>query len=56
MRDVDHAIQAASQPKAVDPLTILPPEYHDFVDVFTQSDANKPLPHWPYDLKIILQE
>jgi hypothetical protein len=54
--DVDRAIQAATPLNDVDPLTILPPKYHDLVDVFSRNNANKLPPHRPYDHKIILQE
>ncbi len=54
--DVDRAIHAASPSKDIDPLTILPPKYHDLVDVFSHQVANKLQPHRPYDHKIVLQE
>ena len=37
-------------------LSTLPKEYHDFVDVFNKSKAGKLADHWPYDLKITLDE
>ncbi len=54
--DVDRAIQAATPLNDVDPLTILSPEYHDVVDFFSRSNANKLTPHRLYEHKIILQE
>ena len=35
-------------------LAALPPEYHDFADVFSEQAANTLPPHRPYDLEIPL--
>ena len=46
---------------AIDPITIeetrakLPPEYHEFLDVFDRSKADELPPHRPYDHKIELE-
>ena len=37
-------------------LSSVPPEYHDYTDVFSKSKANTLPPHRPYDLKINLEE
>ena len=37
-------------------LTGVPPEYHNYVDVFSKKKANTLAPHWPFDLKIELEE
>ena len=37
-------------------LSMLPEEYHNFVDVFSKSKAGKLADHQPYDLKITLDE
>ena len=39
-----------------DPLSGVPQEYHEFRDVFSGEKANALAPHWPYDLKINLEE
>ena len=31
-------------------------EYHDFADVFDKAKADRLASHWPYDLKINLDE
>ena len=37
-------------------MTGIPLDYHDFTDVFSKTRACTPAPHWPYDLKIELEE
>jgi hypothetical protein len=37
-------------------LSALPPEYHDYADVFSASESEKLAPHRPYDLKINLED
>ena len=37
-------------------MTGIPSDYHDFTDVFSKTRACTPAPHWPYDLKIELEE
>ena len=37
-------------------MTGVPPDYHEFTDVFSKTHASTPAPHWPYDLKIELEE
>ena len=32
------------------------PDYHKFTDIFSKTHASAPAPHWPYDLKIELEE
>ena len=39
----------------IDPATLLPAQYHEFLDVFSRKDANILPPHRPYDYKIKLQ-
>ena len=38
------------------PTSHIPKEYHDFTDVFNKAKADTLAPHWPYDLKINLEE
>ena len=37
-------------------LSEVPPEYHDYVDVFSKKKASTLAPHRPFDLKIELEE
>ena len=37
-------------------MTGVPSEYHNFTNVFSKTRACTPAPHWPYDLKIELEE
>ena len=37
-------------------LTRVPPEYHDYADIFSKKKANTLAPHRPFDLKIELEE
>ena len=37
-------------------MTGVPPDYHEFTDVFSKTCASAPTPHRPYDLKIELEE
>jgi len=37
-------------------LTDVPPEYHNFSDVFNNAHASTLAPHQPYDLKLDLEE
>src|SRR5260370_29210403 len=39
-----------------DTLSRVPQEYHKFRNVFSGEKANMLAPHWPYDLKINLEE
>jgi len=50
-------IEKALEPKKeVDPLTILPEEYHKFIDVFSRKESDILPPHRPYDHKITLKD
>ena len=50
-------IEKALKPKQyIDPLTKLPPEYHEFIDVFSRKEADTLPPHRPYDHKVELKE
>lgn len=52
MRDVEKALQ----PKVrTDPATVLPPEYHDYLDMFSQTETDKLPPHRDADHKIELE-
>jgi len=49
-------MRAASTVQQEDPLNRVPQEYHDFHNMFSGEKANALPPHWPYDLKIDLEE
>ena len=42
IRDINKALEEKKYP---DPATILPEEYHDFLDIFSQEDLNKLAPY-----------
>src|SRR6266436_6652868 len=48
--------KAASTAQPEDTLSGVPQEYHEFHNVFSGEKANVLAPHWPYDLKINLEE
>lgn len=55
LKDIqDH--QERQQAKEVDPLDVLPKEYHDLVNVFSKKHADELPPHRDLDHKIVLQE
>ena len=37
-------------------LTRVPLEYHDYADIFSKKKADTLAPHWPFNLKIELEE
>ena len=51
-----HKVMGCSTATSSVDLTSLPKEYHDFTDGFNKSKAGKLAEHWPYDLKITLDE
>jgi len=53
MRDIDKALKITP---SVDPATLLPPEYHDFLDVFSRELTDTLPERRPYDHKIQLQK
>ena len=56
LSDISVSANSASLSKeALDPSNI-PKEYHDFANVFSKAKVEKLAPHWPYDLKINLEE
>ena len=40
----------------VDPLPLLPKEYHEFADVFSRGDSDVLPPHRPYDHRVPVKE
>ena len=52
LRDIEKALVIKP---SVDPAAILPPEYHDFLDVFSREASDTLPEHRPYDHKIQLE-
>ena len=50
--DIAKALEDKPRP---DPKSLLPPEFHEFLDVFSRQAADKLPPHRPYDHRIELQ-
>jgi hypothetical protein len=48
--------KTAPTPVAPNEMDGIPPEYHEFADVFSKTKANTLAEHRPYDLKIDLEE
>ena len=44
LRDIERALKPK---KCVDPATVLPPQYHEFLDIFSKDDADKLPPLHP---------
>ena len=55
LKDISARASSTSQSAPPD-LSSIPEEYHNFADVFDKAKANMLAPHWPYDLKINLEE
>ena len=53
LRDIERALTPKPE---VDPATILPPEYHEFLDVFSKNEADKLPERRSYDHTILLME
>ena len=51
LRDIDKASEVK---KHIDPATLLPGEYHDFLDVFSKDNSDVLAPYRPYDYDIPL--
>ena len=56
LSDTSVSTKTASISEKTPDLSLIPEEYHDFADVFSETKANKLAPHRPYDLKIELDE
>ncbi len=55
MRDIQY--QAEKEARAeTDPKSVVPQEYHDFLDVFSKKNSDTLSPHQKYDHKIHLEE
>ena len=56
LSDISISANSASVSEEALDLSNVPKEYHDFTDVFSKAKAEKLALHWPYDLKINLEE
>jgi len=56
LRPADSAKARSSSTSTLPDLDIIPPEYHDYADVFSKVKASELPPHRDYDLKIELEE
>jgi len=56
LRPSDSAKARSSSASTPPDLDIVPPEYHDYADVFSKAKASELPPHRDYDLKIDLEE
>ena len=52
LRDIDKALNDKLKP---DSATLLPQEYHDYLNVFSYADSKQLAPHRPYDYDIPLR-
>ena len=55
MRDLEYQAEKEAKPET-DPRTVVPAEYHNFLDVFSKKNSDTLPPHRKYDHKIILEE
>ena len=56
LSDISVSANSASISEEAPDLSNVPEEYHDFTDIFSKAKAEKLALHWPYDLKINLEE
>ena len=56
LSDISISANSASISEEAPDLSNIPKEYHDFADVFSKAKAEKLALHWPYNLKINLEE
>ena len=54
MKDIDDQLNKESRPPT-DPKLVVPPEYHEFLDVFSKIDSDTLSPHRLHDHKILLE-
>ena len=53
MQDIEYQLNKGAKP-VTDPKTVVPPEYHDFLDVFSKDIFDTLRPYGKYDHKIEL--
>jgi hypothetical protein len=51
LQDIEKALE---EKILTDPRTKLPPEYHEYLDVFSRKESNRLPPYRPYDYEIKL--
>ena len=56
LSDISVSANSASVSEEALDLSNIPEEYHDFANVFSKAKAEKLALHWPYNLKINLEE
>ena len=56
LSDISVSTNSTSISEEAPDFSSIPKEYHDFTNVFSKAKAEKLAPHWPYDLKINLEE
>ena len=54
LKDIEYQLSKEDRPPT-DPKTIVPPEYHEFLDVFSKAASDTLAPHRTYDHRIILE-
>lgn len=55
LKDINEALEANKKIRP-DPRLTVPPEYHEYLSLFSEAESNKLPPRRKYDHKIILQE
>ena len=56
LSNISISAKSTSISKEAPDLSNIPEEYHDFANVFSKAKVEKLAPHWPYNLKINLEE
>ena len=56
LSNISISANSASISEEAPDLSSIPEEYHDFANIFSKAKAEKLALHWPYDLKINLEE
>ena len=56
LSNISISANSTSISKEAPDLSSIPEEYHDFTNVFSKAKAEKLALHWPYNLKINLEE
>ena len=54
LKDIEYQLNKEDRPPT-DPKTVVPPDYHEFLDVFSKAASDTLAPHRPYDHRIILE-
>ena len=55
MRDIQYQDKKKARAE-IDPISVVPQEYYDFLDVFSKKNSDTLFPYWKYDHKIHLEE